>query len=244
MTAPPPVSTGDMQRVAERRRVLRAGAFLALCGATALASRRHAPARLYADEMPIGSLESAVPRQFGQWSARADIEALAINPDLREAVNQSYDATLARTYGGPGNREIALVLAYVKQVTDEHRVHPPELCYPAQGYSIAQRTLSPIELHGRPVPLIRFLALGAGRQEWVHYWIVEGPSVAESNLRRKIKRLQLGLNGKIADGLLVRVSSAEPGITAESDINTFTDDLLNAVTEQFRAKLLGVAENA
>lgn len=239
MTTPPLPFISDVQGDIERRQILRAASLLAICGATAFTSRRYIPKRLYADEVPVGRLDLMVPRQFNQWSVRADIEALMLNPDLRAEVDRSYDATLARTYVGPGNREVSLALAYVRQVSDERQIHSPENCYPAQGYSVHERSIRVVEVQGKTVSIARFEAIGGGRRELVNYWIVEGPSIASSHLQRKLNRLQLGLRGFVADGLLVRVSSSLQREVAATDIDSFISALLAAAPESFRRRLLG-----
>jgi hypothetical protein len=77
-------------------------------------------------------------------------------------------------------------------------------------------------------------------RERVLYWIVEGPSIAASNLERKLNRMRLGFAGLSADGLLVRVSVPQTSSGSEDLLlQEFLHSLAGQVSIDLRAKLLG-----
>lgn len=224
-----------------RRDLLGSSIFLALAGATAGLAHVAGIRSAYADLFPLGSLEEQVPRRFDEWAAQATTTHMIVDPTIEQTIAEAYDATLGRTYINARGGVVELVLAYVRQVTDSHRVHDPEMCYPAQGYAINDARVVTTPVLNQQIPVTQFTTRrGRHETQRVHYWIVEGPNVAASNLRRKLNRLQLGLSGLTPDGMLVRLTTTNTGAgNADGLLDTFTDTIFREMPPPLTTKLLG-----
>ncbi len=78
------------------------------------------------------------------------------------------------------------------------------------------------------------------RNEPITYWVRIGEKVVRGNLEQGFARMQYGLNGVVADGILFRVSSiATDNGKAYATQQQFIDDLLKSVPADTRAYLLG-----
>jgi hypothetical protein len=68
--------------------------------------------------------------------------------------------------------------------------------------------------------------------------------VVRGNLEQGFARMQYGLNGVVADGILFRISSISPdNAKAYANQKQFIDDLLNSVPADTKSYLLGDAKS-
>ena len=87
---------------------------------------------------------------------------------------------------------------------------------------------------------MRIVANQGQRVEPITYWIRIGEKPLRGNLEQGFARLFYGLQGKVADGLLFRVSSLSNNSVEAYNIQTdFVGELLNAVPTAERPKLIG-----
>ena len=94
--------------------------------------------------------------------------------------------------------------------------------------------------YGR-LPVKRLVARQNTRKEPITYWITIGDKAIQSGLEQKLERFAYGLSGKIPDGMLVRVSTIQPGEAEAWRLqDRFVDDMLGALDDKARLRLLGV----
>lgn len=189
------------------------------------------------------SLAQVVPEQFGNWAELHEQSAQVVNPQTKELLDKLYSQTLARTYVNNQGYRIMLSMAYGDDQRGELQAHKPEVCYPAQGF-----TLHSNELGQLPTPFgsieVRRLSTSMGqRAEPVTYWFTVGNQVVQSRLQKRLAEIRLGLTGEIPDGLLLRISSIDPDTQrAFAMQQQFATDLLGSVPSSVRKRLSGLAD--
>lgn len=157
-------------------------------------------------------LEARVPRTIGEWQELPTpfvLVPLEVNSET--SINQPYDQTVMRTYKDAQGHQVSLALAWGKHQRQEVKIHRPELCYPAQGYSVEKLTSIQFPLNagnGEAITGKRMVTRDrAGRIEAVSYWIRLGASYSDSAWETRLHILREGLAGRVTDGMLVRVST-------------------------------------
>ena len=156
------------------------------------------------------------PSEFGDWKEVKTITPLvsAANPG-ELTFNQPYDAQIMRTYRNSQNQVIMLAVAYGQNQRQDIKVHRPEVCYKAGGFSVGPVQAGQIELPGHRLAVSRLVATMPERQEPITYWRLLGDRVVTDELHFKLDQITARLKGRgIDDGLLVRVSSL--GVDAEA----------------------------
>lgn len=159
------------------------------------------------------ALEEAIPRQFGSWrEVRSPVLQMALTPQQQRAedgAQQTYDQVLMRSFSD-GDATVMLALAYGANLSQEDKIHRPELCYAAQGFRLTRDTPVSFPLQGthagEPIRGKRLIAQHDNRRELVSYWIRVGDIYSTSALQSRLHILGQGLRGHVADGILVRVS--------------------------------------
>lgn len=187
-------------------------------------------------------LEEIVPRSFGGWKEVPQSAALVINPQAQQILDKIYSQLLSRTYVHERGYRIMLSLAYGDDQRGGLSAHMPEVCYPAQGFSVAGQQLLPIETPYGAIPAQRLDTRRSTRLEPVTYWFNFGDVAlgGGGRLERRLIELRLALTGRVPDGLLVRVSSIDPdAATAYKEHDRFVVDLLASMQEQDRVSFTG-----
>jgi EpsI family protein len=155
-----------------------------------------------------GSLENSLPSQFGDWVAAPDASGVVlVSPDVTEKLETLYDETVNRIYVNRQGQRVYLSLAYGKNQGRDLQIHKPEVCYPAQGFKLISKETADLELQGKLVPAMRLVTQLGPRIEPVTYWIRSGDYLISGWFGQNKARVLSGLQGKINDGLLVRVST-------------------------------------
>jgi EpsI family protein len=187
-------------------------------------------------------LETGVPQQLGPWQLDRSGPAYVVNPQAAAVLNKIYSQTLTRTYVHPKGYRIMLSIAYGGDQRDAMQVHYPEVCYPAQGFSVVQNRIDQIQLPQGHIPVRRLATrLGTQRQEPVTYWTTVGERVVQGDLDKKWAEMSYGLRGLIPDGLLFRISSLDADTArAFQWQNQFVKDAVQALPAAARARLTGI----
>ncbi|MEO8038328.1 MAG: exosortase-associated protein EpsI, B-type, partial [Betaproteobacteria bacterium] len=161
-------------------------------------------------------------------------------PDTRAALARIYSQTLARTYINSKGDRVMLSVAYGGDQSDAMQVHKPEICYPAQGFSVVSILTTYLATQFGQLPVKRLVAVHGARVEPITYWITVGDRVARTGWEQKIAQLRYGLTGKIPDGLLFRVSSIDRDEARAYEIQSeFVRSVLSSLTASDRARLVG-----
>ncbi len=212
---------------------------VALLGAALLAYFM-TPHRLMARTHDVFDIDSHIPHAFGEWSAMPGVGVIKPPPDGLEA--EIYNQEVSRVFVDKEGHAVFFIVAYGESQSDRLQLHHPEVCYTAQGFRVTRPSTSKFEWSASapPIPLTRLVASREDRLEPISYWMRIGYDVTNSNWARNALKLQYGLRGWIPDGALFRVSTV--GVPKDMSFKVqdkFIRDLLNAVTPETRAFMLG-----
>jgi EpsI family protein len=177
---------------------------------TCLSAVALAPQVMLAEIKPMPNLQLLMPLQIGDWRMDSTSNNRYVSVETTSESNGIYDQVLQRTYVDSSGHRIMLVMAYgARQLGSAYQVHRPEACYQASGFLLLQSSNAVIGVHGQSLVVRQFLAQHNSRQEAVTYWMTIGQRATMPGVARKIEQLRSGLNGRVPDGMLVRISSLE-----------------------------------
>lgn len=198
------------------------------------------PTRKLADTEARAKLEELIPREFAGWRIDPMVIPL-VSPEVEARLRHLYTETLTRTYINAKGERMMLSIAYGADQRDGLQVHKPESCYPAQGFKLLAIKPGVLDTRFGTIPVYRLETSKGPRWEPVTYWTTVGDKVVTGSLQRKRAEMSYALDGKIADGLLFRVSSIDrdsAGAFARQDL--FAGELLEAMDPAARKRLAGV----
>jgi EpsI family protein len=198
------------------------------------------PTQKIAEQGPPIDLETIIPSKFGDW--RQDDARLLqmVDPQQQEVIDKIYTQTLNRTYSNTSGYRIMLAIAYGDNQRDSMQMHYPEVCYPAQGFSLQLKKTGELKTANGSIPVTRILTNLGQRNEPVTYWTTVGDQVFQGGIQKKMAEISYGLSGKIPDGMLIRISSIDPGTANAYEVQAqFAEQMLNALKPEYRKKLNG-----
>lgn len=199
------------------------------------------PSKKLADQGTKVDLELLIPGAIGEWRHEIATSVQIIDPEQKATINRIYDQTLTRTYIDPHGYRIMLSIAYGSDQRDSAQLHKPEVCYPAQGFSVLEKQMGSIALDNFSLPMTQVSTSLGQRFEPVTYWITVGDKVVTSNgIGKKLVEMRYGLSGNIPDGMLVRVSSIDTDTASAYQIQRrFITSLFNVLDPAGRHRLFG-----
>ena len=157
-------------------------------------------------------------------------------------LNSVYDGVLSRTYVNSKGERMMLSLGFTAQQGGKAKPHWQEICYRAQGFTVAGLTVVPTQLAGRQLPVNRFVGLQRNRVEPVSYWLTLGDVVLTDRFERFMHLLRLSLKRETTDGFLVRVSSLDKETEqAFAQQMVFMESLFAALPDKDVVRLAGRA---
>jgi EpsI family protein len=198
---------------------------------------------------PVGAapkylLEDIVPRQFGEWKEVPTSTAVVVNPETKQLLDKLYSQMLTRTYVHTSGYRIMLVLAYGDDQRGELQAHLPEVCYPAQGFSLHARAETQLATPFGNIGARRLDTSNGARKEPITYWFTVGETPVKSKFDQRMVEIRLGLSGQIPDGLLFRISSIDAMPAHAYQLHdAFVTELLQAVPSRDRTRLSGLKGN-
>jgi EpsI family protein len=202
------------------------------------------PGTKAADLGPAISLETIVPKQFGDWREEPQRIVEVINPQTQEYLDKLYSQILTRTYVNAGGYRIMLSLAYGTDQRGGLQAHKPEFCYPAQGFTLHRNEASQLATPFGAIPAQRLFTSRGPREEPVTYWFTVGDKAIQGKLQKRLVDLRYGLTGRIPDGMIFRVSSIDPDqVRANQLQDQFINQLLQAVSPAERKRLSGLGDS-
>ena len=226
-----------------KRTALALALLMCLTSVAGIAARPGAKA---ADKGNALTLETLVPKGFGDWTELPEQGAQVVNPQTKELLDKLYSQLLTRTYVNKDGYRIMLSMAYGDDQRGGLQAHRPEVCYPAQGFALIGKVEdgSLATAYGNIEVRRLNTSLGA-RNEPVTYWLTVGDQIIRTAMEKRMAQIRLGLTGQIPDGLLFRVSSidndAARGFAMQQK---FTADMMAAVPERARKQLSGLTPPA
>jgi EpsI family protein len=185
-----------------------------------------------ADLGPAISLETMIPKQFGDWREESQRIIQVINPQTQELLDRLYSQVLTRTYVNAGEYRVMLSVAYGSDQRGALQAHKPEVCYPAQGFTLRRSEESQVVTPFGQIPARRLFTSRGPREEPVTYWFTLGDTAVQGKLAKRLIELRYGLTGRIPDGLLFRVSSIDPD---QKRAIRFQDEFINQLLQNMSA---------
>jgi EpsI family protein len=198
------------------------------------------PHTLMADLHPRAPLPEVLPAAFGDWRVDDTSTNIELPPDVAAQVKAIYTEVADRVYVNGKGERIMLTIAYGRDQSDGFKVHRPEVCYAAQGFTVSSPRDAEFALGDRSIAVKQVDTQLGARQEPVTYWMVIGDHVVNTASRHKLQQIRYALDGLIADGLLVRVSSisSEPDAAYAMQAAFVREWRMNVPTSQ-RSRLFG-----
>lgn len=199
------------------------------------------PTKRLASQEPGISLETMISKQFGDWREEPQRTVQVVNPETQVLLDKLYSQILTRTYVNSGGYRVMLSIAYGSDQHGSLQAHKPEVCYPAQGFTLRKNETGQLATKYGEIPVRRLFTTMGPRQEPVTYWFTVGDTAVVGKMQRRIQGLKYGLTGLIPDGILFRVSSIDPDQTrADQMQDQFVNQLLQSVSPADRKRLSGL----
>ncbi|MBK1678901.1 exosortase-associated protein EpsI, B-type [Rhodocyclus tenuis] len=200
------------------------------------------PTQKMADQGPKVDLERMIPSEFAEWREEKQNATLIVDPQQQATIDRLYSQTLSRTYMNDHGYRIMLSIAYGTDQR-ESQVHTPEVCYPAQGFTLHNKEPGSLALDHYSIPVVRVVSSLGQRIEPVTYWTTIGDQVIKRGIHKRTLELAYGLAGQIPDGMIVRVSSIDPEATHAYEMQgRFAAQMLAALAPEYRQRFAGTAQ--
>jgi EpsI family protein len=226
-----------VKALASNRIALTVGSLMLAASLGAIVVR---PTEKLSDLTPSISLETMIPRKFGEWTETPTPLLQVVNPQQQELLDKSYSQVLSRNYVNDSGYRIMLSIAYGDNQR-ERAAHLPEVCYPAQGFVIESNEAARLVTPMGEIPVRRLFATTGMRKEPLTYWFAVGGTAIQGKLEMRLALLRHGLGGQVPDGLLFRVSSIDSDQARAYRLqDQFVVELLHAVSPAERARMSGL----
>jgi EpsI family protein len=198
------------------------------------------PTKKISDQGPRVEVESLVPKHFGDWREELVVSAHIVDPRQKEVIDRIYSQTLSRTYVNSNGYRIMLSIAYGIDQSDSMQLHKPEVCYPAQGFTLHGKKNDLLQLSDSSMPVTRVATANGQRREPVTYWTTVGNQVVKGGVHKKLVEMSYGLTGKIPDGMLVRISSIDANTGGAYEMHDrFAGELIRSLAPATRLRVAG-----
>src|SRR5688572_26973505 len=102
---------------------------------------------------PALPLATMIPKRFGDWREQ-QFEHM-VNPKASNLVAKLYNDTLSRTYVNSSGYVIMLSLAHGRDQRGDLVAHMPEVCYPANGFTLHTNNLGQLSTPFGEIPVRR-----------------------------------------------------------------------------------------
>jgi EpsI family protein len=189
-------------------------------------------------------LDSMIPASFGAWR-QENVDGLVVQtPEEDALLQQVYSQVLMRVYRGPDGARVMLAVAYTtdQRGNSGHQVHRPEICYPAQGFSLHDRQKGVVNVSGRDIPVVQMVATQGDRIEPLTYWITLDGQPENDAVNLKLDQFKASLlHGLIQDGMIFRVSVIDPDPARAYRVEArFLNDLYAGIDAPSRRAFFGI----
>lgn len=179
-----------------------------MMAASWLLARWMIPTHYMADDLPPIALSQSVPHSFAGWQEDTSQGIVVADPTLQQSIDKLYSEVLNRTYVNAQGHRVMVSIAYGRnQNSHSTAAHRPEFCYSAQGFLVERHGQRPLQFNDHTIDTARLVGRLAERTEPITYWVTLDTNPILPGFTRKFQQLRYGLQGKIADGMLVRIST-------------------------------------
>jgi len=235
-----PLRLRELVRMRSNRVTFVIGALMFAASVGAIVAR---PTSKASALVQVISLESMIPKQFGDWREQPLGFIQVVNPQTQELLDKLYSEVLTRTYINASGYRIMLSLAYGSDQRGSLQAHKPEVCYPAQGFVVHRNEVGALATPFGDISVRRLFTSMGARQEPVTYWFTVGDRAIEGILQKRLVELSFGFTGRIPDGMLFRVSSIDVDQARAYQMhNEFISQLLQTVPPGARKRLSGLGQ--
>ena len=163
-----------------------------------------------------------------------------VDPQQAALLSKIYSQSLTRVYRNSDGYRIILSISYGSDQRDSLQVHKPDVCYPAQGFTVKGTARGTLAVGDQRLPVTRVEAALGRRNEPITYWTTVGNQVVAGGVHKKLAEMRYGLSGKIPDGLLFRLSSVDDDPQRAYVMQQqFANDLLRSTTPEGQKRLFG-----
>lgn len=202
------------------------------------------PREMMTRSSDLFDLKRIVPKQFGDWRVVPSVRL--IEPEPGSLSRQLYSQELGRGYRDHDGNLVMLLIAYGPDQSARLQLHRPELCYAAAGFRVLPTFSSSVVYRKDlpPLPVRRLLAKRESRREPITYWTRIGENITGNVIDRQLARLRLLAHGRIADGVLIRVSTI--GLASEKAYSLqdhFIRELLAAIAPENLSFFVGGSQS-
>ena len=149
----------------------------------------------------LPSYLKSLPYTIEGWTGRD----LPIDDHAFTILSKDADAWMVREYS-KGEERVVLAMVTTFDQRKLFRVHIPDICLPAQGWSVKKRSAQPVQLsQAQKVVATSLLAEKNGRNNQVLYWFTSNNRFVESKIYHRILLVWDGVMGARTPGTLVEV---------------------------------------
>lgn len=201
-----------------------------------------APTAMLANVLKRPPLSSQIVESFGDWQLDKSGVSAVVNPQAQAVLDKIYSDIASLTYVNRDGYRIMLSIAYGRDQRDAMQLHYPEVCYPAQGFTVQSNHVARLDTALGAIDVRRLVTdLGGRRPEPVTYWTTVGNKAVLGGLDKKFAEMSYGFAGIVPDGLLFRVSSIDPDTArAFTRQEAFVREFLAASTPAAQARFAGL----
>lgn len=186
-------------------------------------------------------LEDMVPLEFDGWSVRPSNAVILPKAEEGSLAATLYGEQVSRLYVGEGRMPVMLVIAYGETQSDALQLHRPEVCYTAFGFMIENSRRRDIPIGPQvELPARQLVAVSDQRVEPILYWSRIGDFLPTSGNEQRTMKLRTELQGYVADGVLVRLSTVgAPDESTFETLDRFARSMLEATPAEGLPALIG-----
>lgn len=202
------------------------------------------PTRYMAEIYPRERLTVEIPKEFKHWKKLQTEVAAVVDPTQLAVLNYLYTETFSANYVDTSNHIIMLSVAYGKDQSDGHDVHKPDLCYPAQGFTVIEQRELPLAIDTHRSIIVQYMKTQRDQRiEPLIYWTTVGNYLYRNRMQKKLIAFKYSRDNLIPDGMIIRVSTLEKDSTvALATLTDFVKDWYEAMSEQQRKRYFGDAK--
>ena len=146
---------------------------------------------------------ATIPYSINGWTGR-DVQ---IEDNAFTILNRDADFWMVREYH-KGHDRMVLSLVSTLDQRKLFRIHIPDICLPAQGWTIADHSTHRLNLeHHDPFLITKLLANKGTTKSQVLYWFTSSDRVAESKIWHRLLLVWDGITGERTPGTLIQVTA-------------------------------------
>jgi len=151
----------------------------------------------------VGQFLEKIPYDLEGWTGRD----VSVDEHAFTILNKDADGWLVREYRR-GDDQIFLSLVTTVDQRKLFRVHIPDICLPAQGWSVMERSGQTVQLApGQALLATSLLAEKAGYKSQVLYWFSSGNRFIESKILHRLFLVWDGVTGARTPGTLIEITA-------------------------------------